>query len=492
MPRLRFQIWQTVVAVFPWTAVALVLFAATSSQAQQGLFEAEPLRNGLVDDFAGTRQAPTDPRYDVPLYEEQIPYDAGQLPDNGVFPQNGPENLGYGDPVPENGRYEAHSRRRPAYEGYGTDPFYGGDPYGERFDYGPDFRYETYGPPQTEWGYQDPRPLAEPYYDPQYRDERPFIQDDVYADPYTDPGYPVPQDFVPTEEWQRKVPVFRIGVVTGANYEQKLRKIVPLRHHLLRRLRILVEFVSLNDLNDVIRALDAKRIDYVAMSASAYAQSWIRCECVEPLVVPKAEDGTDGFYSVLIARADSDVSDLNSMKDTRLALLSPRSTTGFQLPMAMFEEADIVAHDHFKLIGAARTAAIGLRAVQAGDYDIAATWSTLSGDAGAGYSRGPLRDLVANGDLSMDHMKVVWQSKKIPHGPHVIRKTLPEELKQRLLTLMLELETENPTAYEAAEPRFSGGFAKAAHDDFAPLLALADKRGNKSASRSSLVVIGGE
>lgn len=493
--RLICSISQFAPRILRWAglATALILFAITSTQAQQRLFEAEPLRNGLIDDFP---QAPANPASNDPLFEEQVPFDAGQLPDNGVFREGGvsnnPENFGYGDPGRESGRYEAHSRRRPAYEGYGADPFYERDPYRERFDYGQDFRYETYGPPQTEWGYQDPRPPAEPYYDPQYRGDRPFIQDDVYADPYADPDYAAPQDFVPTEEWQREVPVFRIGVVTGANYEQKLRKIVPLRRHLLGRLRILVEFVPLNDLNDVIRALAAKRIDYVSMSASAYAKSWIRCECVEPLVVPKAEDGTDGYYSVLVARADRDVSDLKTMKGTRLALLSPRSTTGFQLPMAMFEEADIAVHDHFKLIGAARTAAVGLRAVYAGDYDIAATWSTLTGDAGEGYSRGPLRDLVAKGDVSMEQMKVIWQSKKIPHRPHVIRKTLPEELKQRLLTIMLELETENPTAYEAAEPRFSGGFIKATHDDFEPLLALAEKRGNKSTSRSSLVVIGGE
>ncbi|MEP3279487.1 MAG: phosphate/phosphite/phosphonate ABC transporter substrate-binding protein [Stappiaceae bacterium] len=475
------------------SVLATLLFAAVPVQAQQRLFEAEPLRNGLVEDYPERFSTELNGRDQPQYYEEHVPLDAGQLPDNGVPSQEGysnrPRDFGYEEPE---GRYEANSRRRSDYDQYGVDPFYQDEPYGRRGYNTPDFRYDTYGPPQTEWGYRDWRPPAEPYYDRQFQDDRPYIQDDVYADPNSDPNYAAPPNFAPTEEWQRELPVFRIGVVTGANHELKLRKIVPLRRHLLGRLRILVEFVPLTNLDEVIRALASERIDYVTMSASAYAQAWIRCECVEPLVVPKAGDGTSSYHAVLVARSDSAIASFQDMKGKRLALLPPRSTTGFQMPMAALEAADIAANEHFKIIGAAPTTTVGLKAVQAGEYDIAATWSTLSGDVNEGYSRGPMRDLVSAGDLSMEKMKIVWQSRKIPHRPHVIRKGLPEELKKRLLTVMLELETENPAAYIAAEPRYSGGFEKTTHEDFAPLLDLAEKRGNKTTTRSSLVVIGGE
>ena len=49
-----------------------------------------------------------------------------------------------------------------------------------------------------------------------------------------------------------------------------------------------------------------------------------------------------------------------------------------------------------------------LTALLAGEADLAAAWSSLSGDEAAGYSFGSLTSLVAEGGLSMDQIRIVW------------------------------------------------------------------------------------
>ena len=37
--------------------------------------------------------------------------------------------------------------------------------------------------------------------------------------------------------------------------------------------------------------------------------------------------------------------------------------------------------------------------------------------------------MVAEGMLAMDRIRIVWQSRLIPFGPHALRTNLPSELK---------------------------------------------------------------
>ena len=59
------------------------------------------------------------------------------------------------------------------------------------------------------------------------------------------------------------------------------------------------------------------------------------------------------------------------------------------------------------------------------EADLAAGWSSLAGDAASGYSFGVFTRMVPAGALSMDRLKIVWQSPLIPFGPHVVRRDLP-------------------------------------------------------------------
>jgi len=105
------------------------------------------------------------------------------------------------------------------------------------------------------------------------------------------------------------------------------------------------------------------------------------------------------------------------------------------------------------------SAEVAVSLVAAGAADVAFAWSSLSGNAGSGYSRGTLTGLVAAGGVSMDRLSIVWRSALIGHAPFAVARTLAEEDKGVIERYLVELAVANPTAYDALDMFYGGGFA---------------------------------
>jgi phosphonate transport system substrate-binding protein len=110
----------------------------------------------------------------------------------------------------------------------------------------------------------------------------------------------------------------------------------------------------------------------------------------------------------------------------------------------------------------------------AGDADLALAWSTLEGSAAAGYGRGVLRKMVADGTLTMAGIRIVWQSPLIPYGPHTIRSDLPDDLKAELRPIVLDMAVLDPEAYAAIDRTGGDGLVAIEPSQFAVLDVLFD------------------
>ncbi len=91
------------------------------------------------------------------------------------------------------------------------------------------------------------------------------------------------------------------------------------------------------------------------------------------------------------------------------------------------------------------------------EADLAAGWSSLSGDAASGYSFGVFTRMVSAGALSMDRLKIVWQSPLIPFGPHAVRRDMPDELKTLIANALMAMGREAPDALDAVDSSNIGG-----------------------------------
>jgi phosphonate transport system substrate-binding protein len=107
--------------------------------------------------------------------------------------------------------------------------------------------------------------------------------------------------------------------------------------------------------------------------------------------------------------------------------------------------------------------------------DAALAWEPVAGPTPSAATTAPAAVAPGRGPLAVtrrpgaDALRIVWASPPVPHGPHVVRADLPVAWRVRLRDLLVHLETDDPAAYDAAEPEFGGGFVPVDKAAFAPL-----------------------
>ncbi|WP_421725116.1 phosphate/phosphite/phosphonate ABC transporter substrate-binding protein [Bauldia sp.] len=258
-------------------------------------------------------------------------------------------------------------------------------------------------------------------------------------------------------DWRDEIDLLRVGVFapTGAAYDAT--RLEPFRLYLQDRARVPVALVTFDSYDALIAAHEAADIDYGINTATSFATAAVSCGCVEAIAAPVAADGALGFHSILVASADSDIASLADARGKSLALTGADSVAGRLVPMAAFAEEGIAPRQYFTRIATVEDPRAAITAVLSGDVDVGVGWSSLTGPSATGYDFGVLSRMVAADELDMARIRVIWKSPLIPFGPHVVRSTLPPELKQLLgqaLTLMAQT---NPQALDAVDRLGFGG-----------------------------------
>jgi len=249
-------------------------------------------------------------------------------------------------------------------------------------------------------------------------------------------------------DWREQVPVVRIGIIGGENEADRLKRLSCLETKMNEQFGVKVEFYPATDYAGVMQGLLAGQLEMAGLGPVGYAGIYLQDpEAVEPFVVSSNVDGTLGYYSVIVTRADSGITDLEGLKGKSLAWADPNSSSGYLYPKAGLELAGIKIEEYFGSTGFSGGHEQGVIAVLDKQYDAAATWSSLLGEKAEGYTRGNIRRMVDKGMLKMDEINIVWQSGIIPNGPTVIRKSLPADMKQAMFDLYSTLHTADPECY---------------------------------------------
>jgi phosphonate transport system substrate-binding protein len=219
-----------------------------------------------------------------------------------------------------------------------------------------------------------------------------------------------------------------------------------------------VEILPLTSYDAMIDAQIQRRIDGGFFSAAAYAIADARCTCLEPLVAPRASDGTLGYHAVIVVRTGSGIAKTADLagKTVAVGAVDSLGSRRVQLAGLLAEGVDPSAFGAVLEVDSSEEA---VNLVLAGVADAAFAWSTLSGDAASGYSRGTLTDLVLAGGTTMDRLAIVWQSPVIGHAPFAVTRTLPEDAKSTIERYFVDLANANPSAYDTLDTFYGGGFA---------------------------------
>jgi len=267
---------------------------------------------------------------------------------------------------------------------------------------------------------------------------------------------------------------FKIGILGGENAQDRMNSFTCLQEYTSDTLGVETKLFAPADYNGVIQGLLGGTLDMAWLGSSSYAAVYLQDpEAVEPVLTKENMDGSIGYHSIGFARTDSGIKSLDDMKGKVFGFGDPNSTSGYLIPSVEIPEAigaSMDSGDYFgevKFTGGHEQTIV---AVFNKDIDAGVSWADGQGNWEDGYNSGALRKAVDAGLVDMNEMVEIWKSKVIPEGPVVLRKSLPNEVKEKMTALVDGLyEKDKDCAYGVASGE-TLGFVPVTHENYLSII----------------------
>jgi len=275
---------------------------------------------------------------------------------------------------------------------------------------------------------------------------------------------------------------FRIGILGGENAQDRLTSNECVRAYVQDLLGVETKLFTPADYDGVIQGLLGGSLDMAWLGASSYAKAYLTDpEALDVVLVKTNLDGSVGYYSIGFARKDSGITSLADMKGKRFGFGDPNSTSGYLIPSIEIPQAtgaSMASGDYFGEVVFTGGHEQTIVAVNNGEVDAGVTWADGQGNWEDGYNSGALRKAVDAGLVDMNNLVEIWKSKEIPEGPIVLRRALPAEAKEKIVTFLKELHGKDPQcAYNMAAGETSG-FTPISHEAYESIIAVRKAQSN--------------
>ena len=227
------------------------------------------------------------------------------------------------------------------------------------------------------------------------------------------------------------------------------RRWEPILAQLEKDLGVKVKHVMASDYRGTIEALKFKKAEIGHLGPKSYVEATNdNYANVEPVVQVRQTNGSLGYRSCLIVHTDSDIFSPEDIGGKTFAFNDPNSTSGYLVPMSMFlNEMGINPKQYFSKLTFSGSHEASILAVTNKKVEVAAT------------NLPDLQQLTREGKVPRGVLRVIWVSKLIPNDPIVVRKDLPDSLRQAIQESLVVMKEKHPEAF-AEGGAFLGGFQK--------------------------------
>lgn len=248
------------------------------------------------------------------------------------------------------------------------------------------------------------------------------------------------------DDWKQDYQVIKFGILSGENEKDRIARYTPFEEYLERELGVEVEIFTAGAYDGVIQALGADQIEFAFLGSSSYAAAYTATDGgVVPLVSRLQNDGSTGYYSVVVTRCDSGLNDLASLEGKVLAFADPDSTSGYAVPYFNIAK-EVDPKTYFSAIPFSGSHEAGVAGVVQGTFDAAATYMTNE-------TSGVIPRMVEKGMIAEGEACPIWKSPEITSGPLTARSNLPQGLIEAMRTAVMEVPEKDPAAFK----EMSGG-----------------------------------
>ncbi len=271
---------------------------------------------------------------------------------------------------------------------------------------------------------------------------------------------------------QDAITEFNIGILGGENAQDRLTSTECLRAAVEKELGVPVKLFTPADYDGVIQGLLGGTIDYAWLGASAYAKTYLtNPDAVDVMLTKENLDGSTGYYSIGFARKDAGIASMDDAKGKTFAFADPNSTSGYLVPGAELTEKYGKLEEYFsevKMSGGHEQTIVG---VHNGDFAAGVSWADGLGNWEDGFTSGAFRKSADAGLVDMNNLVEIWRSKLIPEGPLVVRRALPQDVKDKVYAMMDTMwATDAACAYNVAAGD-AKDFVPVKHEDYLGIIA---------------------
>jgi phosphonate transport system substrate-binding protein len=227
------------------------------------------------------------------------------------------------------------------------------------------------------------------------------------------------------------------------------RRWEPILVQLEKDLGVKVKPIMASDYRGTIEALKFKKAEIGHLGPKSYVEATNdNYANVEPIVQIRHSNGSLGYRSCLIVHTDSDIFSPEDISGKTFAFNDPNSTSGYLVPMTMFlNEMGINPKQHFSKLTFSGSHEASILAVMNKKVEVAST------------NLPDVQQLTREGKVPRGALRIIWVSKLIPNDPIVVRKDLPDSLRQAIQDVLVAMQEKHPEVFAAAGS-IIGGFQK--------------------------------
>ncbi|ALV91847.1 MULTISPECIES: phosphonate ABC transporter substrate-binding protein [Pantoea] len=250
-----------------------------------------------------------------------------------------------------------------------------------------------------------------------------------------------------------------LGILGGQNATQQIGDNQCVKDFFDKELNVDTKMRNSSDYAGVIQGLLGNKIDMVlSMSPASYASVYLQNPKAVDVVgiVVDDKDGSQGYHSVVIVKADSPYKKLEDLKGKSFGMADPDSTSGFLMPNQAFKKefggtVDDKYNNTFSSVTFSGGHEQDILGVLNGQFEGAVTWTSLIGDYNTGYTSGAFGRLIRmdHPDL-MKQIRIIWQSPLIPNGPILVSNNLPADFKAKVVAAIKKLDKEDHSCFVKA------------------------------------------
>lgn len=179
------------------------------------------------------------------------------------------------------------------------------------------------------------------------------------------------------QDWKAKFPELRMGVSSAENEAGAMARHEPVVKYLTGKLGVPVRIYRTADYAGLVEAMRADQLEFSRFGPAVYSLGRrVMGDKLQPVLRDVDNNGAEGYYSIIVVRADSPYQSIADLKGKSFAFADPNSTSGYAFPSFYLREQGFDHKTHFSGTVFSGSHENSIIAVQKGQFDAGATFWT--------------------------------------------------------------------------------------------------------------------